>query len=65
MAIRKNEYEQLTLNDSFLFGLTAREKKVLEKSWAKIYADEIFPAIDEERFSALYNENDASRPIPQ
>lgn len=25
-------------------------------------ADEIFPAIDEERFSVLYSENDATRP---
>ena len=31
-------------------GLTAREQKALEKSWAKVFADEIFPAIDEKRF---------------
>ena len=62
MAFKKNEYEQITLHDSFLFGLTDREKKVLEKSWAKIFADEIFPAIDEERFSVLYSENGATRP---
>lgn len=62
MAFKKNEYEQISLHDSFLFGLTEREKKVLERSWAKIFADEIFPAIDEERFSVLYSENDATRP---
>lgn len=62
MAFKKNEYEQITLHDSFLFGLTDREKRVLEKSWAKIFADEIFPAIDEERFSVLYSENGATRP---
>lgn len=62
MAFKKNEYEQITLYDSFLFGLTDRERKVLEKSWAKIFADEIFPAIDEERFSVLYSENGATRP---
>ena len=61
MAFRKNEYEQITLHDSFLFGLTDREKRVLENLWAKIFADEIFPAIDEERFSVLYSENEASR----
>jgi len=33
----------------------------LEKSWAKIFADEVFPAIDEERFSVLYSDK-ASRP---
>ena len=44
-----------------LLTLTERERKALEKSWAKIFADEIFPAIDEERFSVLYS-NKASRP---
>lgn len=34
---------------------------MLEKSWAKIFSDEIFPAIDEERFSVLYSDK-ASRP---
>lgn len=42
-------------------ALTERERKALEKSWAKIFADEIFPAIDEERFSVLYSDK-ASRP---
>lgn len=31
------------------------------KSWAKVFSDEIFPAINEERFRVLYSEN-ASRP---
>ena len=29
--------------------------------WAKIFADELFPAIDEKRFSVLYSEQE-SRP---
>ena len=33
----------------------------MEKSWAKVFADEIFPAIDEKRFSVLYSDK-ASRP---
>ena len=33
----------------------------MEKSWAKVFSDEIFPAIDEERFRVLYSQN-ASRP---
>ena len=41
--------------------LTEREKKALDNSWARIFADEIFPAIDEERFSILYSDK-ASRP---
>lgn len=50
----------MSFTDSFS-GLTAREQKALEKSWAKVFADEIFPAIDEKRFSGLYSDK-ASRP---
>lgn len=60
MSFKTNDYQQLSLNDSFM-TLTERERKALEKSWAKIFADEIFPAIDEERFSVLYSDK-ASRP---
>ena len=41
--------------------LTGRKRKTLQKLWAKIFADEIFPAIDEKRFSVLYSDK-ASRP---
>lgn len=34
---------------------------MLEKSWAKIFADKVFPAIDENIFSVLYRKK-ASRP---
>lgn len=50
----------MTFTDSFT-GLTARKQKALEKSWAKIFANEILPAIDEKRFSVLYSDK-ASRP---
>ena len=60
MSFRKNDAQQIRFSDS-LFGLTEREKKVLEKSWAKVFADEVFPTIDEERFSVLYSDKD-SRP---
>ena len=42
-------------------GLTSREQKALEHSWAKTFAEDIFPAIDEKPFSVLYSSN-ASRP---
>ena len=48
MAFKINDCQQLSLDDSFM-NLTERERKALEKSWAKIFADEIFPAIDEKR----------------
>ena len=52
MSFKTNDCQQLSLDDSFM-TLTERERKALEKYWAKIFADEIFPAIDEERFSVL------------
>lgn len=55
-----NKNQQLTLTDSTL-NLTQREKRVLEKSWAKTFAEKVFPAIDESIFSVLYSDK-ASRP---
>jgi hypothetical protein len=52
MSFKENSCQQLSITDSF-YGLTTREQKALEKSWAKVFADEIFPAIDEKRFSVL------------
>lgn len=60
MSFKENSCQQISIMDSFS-GLTAREQKVLERSWAKIFADEIFPAIDEKRFSVLYSDK-VSRP---
>jgi hypothetical protein len=60
MSFRKNDCQQLSFVDSF-WGLTEREKKVLQNSWAGIFADEIFPSIDEDRFACLYSDV-ASRP---
>ena len=60
MSFVKNDNQQLTLLDS-TFNLTEREKRMLEKSWAKTFADKVFPAIDENIFSVLYSEK-ASRP---
>lgn len=60
MSFKENSYQQLSIGDSFS-GLTAREQKALENSWAQLFADEIFPAIDEKRFSVLYSDK-ASRP---
>ncbi len=60
MAFAVNDSQQLTLTDS-TFNLTDREKRVLKKSWAKTFADKVFPAIDENIFSVLYSDK-ASRP---
>ena len=42
MAFVSNNNQQLTLNDS-TFNLTEREKRVLEKSWAKTFSEKVFP----------------------
>ena len=59
MSFKVNSSQQISFNDS-VFSLTAREKKALDNSWAKIFADEIFPNIDEERFS-MWNSSNISR----
>lgn len=60
MAFVKNDSNQLSLEDNTL-SLTERERKFLEKSWAKPFAKIVFPAIKEEDFAVLYS-NKASRP---
>ena len=61
MAFTLNVSQQLTLNDSFL-NLDERTKKFVTKSWAKGFAEVVFTAINENRFSVLYSDNAASRP---
>ena len=41
--------------------MSDREKRFLEKSWAKVFAEDIFPAIDEAPFAPMYSSVD-SRP---
>lgn len=55
MSFKENYCQQISIIDSFS-NLTYREQKALEKSWAKVFADEIFPAIEETRFSVLYSD---------
>lgn len=60
MSFRRNNVQQISFADT-LYGLTTREKKALDNSWAKVFAEDIFPSIDEDRFSVLYSKKD-SRP---
>lgn len=55
MSFVENNSTQITFNDSTR-SLTEREKKFLAKSWAKPFADNIFPAIKEESFAVLYSD---------
>ncbi len=61
MAFKENSNNQLTFNDSYL-ALTNREKRFLEKSWAKPFAEILFPAINEKPFAVLYSPKNESRP---
>lgn len=54
------EEQQLSLFDP-LSTLTEREKKFLDRSWAKYFAEFIFPKIDEIPYAVLYSDKD-SRP---
>ena len=49
MSFSKNSSQQISLFDA-ASNLTEREKRMLEKSWAKYFADHIFPEIDEAPF---------------
>ncbi|HCC50947.1 MAG TPA: DDE transposase [Porphyromonadaceae bacterium] len=60
MSYVSNASQQIALDD-ILNTLTEREKKQLEKSWAKDFSEQIFPRINEAPFSVLYSEK-ASRP---
>jgi hypothetical protein len=61
MAFVKNTYQQMSFYDT-LNQLSEREMRLLDKSWAKVFGDEIFPKIDESRFAVLYSGREASRP---
>ena len=59
VANHSHEY-QLSFLDKDNY-LTEREKRFLNKSWAKYFAESIFPKIDEKPYAVLYSEQ-SSRP---
>ena len=61
MSYKANETQQVGLNDRFN-NLTEKEKKIVLGSWAKPFADIIFPSINEDNFAVLYSDNKATRP---
>lgn len=52
MAFVANNSQQFSLMDS-TFNLTERERKFLEKSWAKTFADKIFPVYKRRNFFCI------------
>lgn len=61
MAFRSNISEQMSLDDSFN-NASKRVQRVVMNSWAKSFADIVFPSINGKRFQVLYKDNEASRP---
>ena len=61
MSFCRNTSQQFSIFDS-LNNLTDRERKMLKNTWAEKFCNDIFPLIDEDRFSVLYSNNHASRP---
>lgn len=57
---RSNKVQQMSIYDSYL-KLPEHIQKLVDKSWAKDFAEYIFPRINEDRFSVLYSEA-GSRP---
>lgn len=60
MSFKVNQNQQLTLDDSFL-NVSSRTKRIVMNSWAKDFADIVFPSINEKRFSVLYSDHKFSR----
>ena len=52
MSFVTNQSQQISLFDATT-NLTEREKRLLEKFWAKYFAENIFPEIVETPFSVL------------
>ena len=63
MSFASNQSQQLNLFDA-TSNLTAREKRLLEKSWAKYFAEHIFPEIDEAPFAVLYSDRPSRHNTP-
>jgi len=61
MSFSANTSQQISLCDK-LQNFSERDIKIIMGSWAKPFAENIFPAIREERFAVLYSGNAASRP---
>lgn len=55
MLFKVNAYQKLSITDSF-YGFTSGEQRVLGKFRAKVFVDELFPTIDEKRFTVLYSD---------
>ncbi len=63
MAFRRNSYEQIGLRETLL-PLSEKEREALDKSWARDFADKIFPLLDETEFSVLFRKGPSKPNVP-
>lgn len=63
MSFRENSSQQFSLFGA-ASNLTNREKKLLDKSWARYFAEKVFPAIDEKPFQVLYSNRPSRHNTP-
>jgi len=61
MSFVENSSQQISLFEMLAF-LSRRKQQMLEKSWAKVFSDQVFSKIDEYIFAPLYSEKTNSRP---
>lgn len=57
---RANDAQQMRMDDSYL-RLPEHVRRLVDRSWARDFAEIVFPAINEERFAVLYSQ-EGSRP---
>jgi len=63
MSFATNSTQQVSLFDA-TSNLTDREQKMLDKSWASYFAENIFPSIDEQPFRVLYSDRPSRHNTP-
>jgi len=61
MGFVMNQRQQISIGDT-TSGMTERNQRMLRKSWAESFSQNIFSRINEDRFSVLYSSIATSRP---
>lgn len=63
MSFKCNKYQQINLDDRFN-RLTEREQRILNKSWAPAFYENVFLNIDEKPFAVLYSSDNGRSNTP-
>lgn len=63
MSFQDNPGQQISFEDRYL-ALPAQVQKIVDRSWARDFAEIVFPCIDEKRFSVLYDQGKGTSNSP-